>query len=144
MTKEDLLILHNIDFTAKSITRNISKSSFVIYCYYLQGYQGFPDGSDSKESSCNSGELGSVPQWRRCPGEGNGYPFQQSFLGNSMDRGVWQATVYRLQRVGHNLETVTFRMVSLPSICFQHIPLFFSLILVVILQYCVSFCCIEK
>ena len=24
MTKEDLLILHNIDFTAKSITRNIS------------------------------------------------------------------------------------------------------------------------
>ena len=26
--------------------------------------------------------------------EGNGYPLQYSCLGNSMDRGTWQATVH--------------------------------------------------
>ena len=28
------------------------------------------------------------------PGEGNGNPFLYSYLGNTMDRGAWQATVY--------------------------------------------------
>ena len=31
--------------------------------------------------------------WKDPPGEGNGNPFQYSFLENSMDRGTWQATV---------------------------------------------------
>ena len=31
---------------------------------------------------------------RRSPGERNGYPLQYSCLGNSMDRGAWQATVH--------------------------------------------------
>ena len=30
--------------------------------------------------------------WRSA-GEGNSYPLQYSYLGNAMDRGVWQATV---------------------------------------------------
>ena len=32
----------------------------------------------------------------RLPGEGNGNPLQYSCLGNSRDRGVWQATVHRV------------------------------------------------
>ena len=44
-------------------------------------------GSDSKEFTCNAGDLGSIPGLRRSPGEGNGYPFQCS-LKNSMDRGA--------------------------------------------------------
>ena len=28
------------------------------------------------------------------PGEGNGYPLQDSCLENPMDRGAWQTTVY--------------------------------------------------
>ena len=36
------------------------------------GEEGFPDGSDSKESACKAGDPGSVPGWRRCPGERNG------------------------------------------------------------------------
>ena len=28
------------------------------------------------------------------PGEGNGYPLQYSYLENSMDKGVWWATVH--------------------------------------------------
>ena len=31
-------------------------------------------------------------------GEGNGYPLQCSFLENSMDRGVWEATVHRVTK----------------------------------------------
>ena len=46
---------------------------------------GFPGGSAGKESTCNAGDLGSIPGLGRYPGEGNGYPFQFSDLENSMD-----------------------------------------------------------
>ena len=46
---------------------------------------GFPCGSDSKESTCNAGDLGSIPRLGRSPGEGKGYPLQYSGLENSMD-----------------------------------------------------------
>ena len=51
-------------------------------------FLGFPGGSDGKESTCNVGDLGLIPELGRCPGEGNGYPFQYSCLENSMDRGT--------------------------------------------------------
>ena len=35
-------------------------------------------------------EVGSIPGSERCPGEGNGNPFQYSCLENSMYRGAWQ------------------------------------------------------
>ena len=55
--------------------------------------KGFLGGSDGKESACNSGDLGSIPRSGRSPGEGNGNPLQYSCLKNSMDRGIWWATV---------------------------------------------------
>ena len=55
---------------------------------------GFPGGSDSKESGCNAGDLGSIPGLGRYPGEGNGYPLQYSYLGNSMVREARWATVH--------------------------------------------------
>ena len=55
---------------------------------------GFPSGSDGKESACNAGDSGSIPESGRSPGEGNGYPLQYSCLGNPTDRGAWQATVH--------------------------------------------------
>ena len=55
---------------------------------------GFLGGSDSKESACSLGDLGLIPGLERFPGEGNGYPFQYSYLENSMDRGALQATVH--------------------------------------------------
>ena len=51
-------------------------------------------GSDSKESVCDAGDLGSIPGLGRSPGEGNGYPLQDSRLENSMDRGTLWATVH--------------------------------------------------
>ena len=60
----------------------------------LHYFRGFPGGSDSKESSCNVRDLGSISGSGRSPGEGNSYPLQYSHLENSMDRGAWWATVH--------------------------------------------------
>ena len=50
-------------------------------------------GGSGKESACNAGDLGSIPELGRSPGEGNGSSLQYSCLENLMDRGAWQATV---------------------------------------------------
>ena len=64
--------------------------------------------ASGKEFACNAGDPGSIPGSGRSPGEGNGYPFQCSFLENSMDRedpgGLLQST--GLQRV--QLDSATF------------------------------------
>ena len=43
---------------------------------------GFPGGSDSKESTCNVGDMDSIPGLGRCPGGGHGNPVQYSCLEN--------------------------------------------------------------
>ena len=45
----------------------------------------FRCGSAGKESSCNAGDLGSIPGLGRSPGKGKGYPLQYSGLESSMD-----------------------------------------------------------
>ena len=52
-------------------------------------FQGFPGGSDGKESACNAGDPGLIPGSGRSLREGNGNPFQYSGLENSMDGGAW-------------------------------------------------------
>ena len=61
--------------------------------WMLQAQSGLPGGSDSKESTCNVGNPGSIPALGRYPGGGNGYPLQYSCLENSMDRAAWWAIV---------------------------------------------------
>ena len=41
-------------------------------------------------------DAGSIPGWKRSPGERHDTPLQYSCLENPMDRGVWQATVHRV------------------------------------------------
>ena len=53
---------------------------------FFPTHQGFP--------GCNAGDLVLIPGLGRSPAVGNGNPFQNSCLENSMDRGVWQATVH--------------------------------------------------
>ena len=48
----------------------------------------FPGGSESRESTYNAGDLGSIPGQGRSPEEGNGNPHQYSCLENFMDRGA--------------------------------------------------------
>ena len=40
---------------------------------------GFPDSSVGKESTCNAGDLGSIPGSGRSPGDGIGYPLHYSW-----------------------------------------------------------------
>ena len=48
-----------------------------------------PCGSDGKASAYNAGDLSSIPELGRSPGEGNGNPLQYSCLENAMDGGAW-------------------------------------------------------
>ena len=54
-------------------------------------------GSVVKNLPANARELrdvGLIPESWRPPGGGHGYPLQYSCLENSVNRGVWQATVH--------------------------------------------------
>ena len=79
----------------KSFTRCIYFSVTVteLLSYFIRvvvkSWQGFPHSSVGKESACNAGDLGSVPELGRTPGEGKGYPLQYSGLKNSMDYSPW-------------------------------------------------------
>ena len=49
---------------------------------------GFPGDTVGKESACQAGDMGLIPELGRSPGEGSGSPLQYSCLGNPMDRGA--------------------------------------------------------
>ena len=52
-----------------------------------------------KHPPVNAGDIrdmGLIPGLRRSPGGEHGNPLQYSCLGNPMNRGVWQAAVYRV------------------------------------------------
>ena len=74
-----------------------------VYMYTYSWFMGFPCGSAGKESTCNAGDLDSIPGLGRSPGEGKGYPLQDSGLENSMD-----CIVHGGHRVRHDWATFTF------------------------------------
>ena len=55
---------------------------------HLTTKYGLPRHLSGKESTCNAGNMGSIPGSGRSPGEENGNPLQYSCLENSMDRGA--------------------------------------------------------
>ena len=60
----------------------------------------------------DAGDAGSIPGSGRSSGGGNGYPFQYSWLGNAMDRGVWWVAVHGVTESQTRLSTHT----HLPSV----------------------------
>ena len=60
---------------------------------------GFPGGSVMKNPPASAGNKGLIPE------KENGNPLQYSCLGNPMDRGAWQTTVYGIAKVRHDLAT---------------------------------------
>ena len=58
--------------------------------------------SGGKESACNAGDLSSIPGSGKSPGEGNGYPLQDSCLGNSIDREPGGLQSMGSKRVRHD------------------------------------------
>ena len=69
---------------------------------YRMMLNGFPGGSDSKESGCNAGDPDLIPGSGRSAGEGNDNPLQCSCLENPMDRGACPATVYGSQKAARD------------------------------------------
>ena len=76
-----------------------------LYTYMYKYIWAFPMVSN-KEPACDpgvAGDTGSIPGLRRSPGGGHGNLLQYTCLENPMDRGAWQATVYKVsQRVEHD------------------------------------------
>ena len=61
------------------------KVNLVVFIKFRLKLLCFPSGSAGKESACNVGDLGSIPELGRSPGEGNSYPLRYSGLENSVD-----------------------------------------------------------
>ena len=66
----------------------------------------FPDSSVGKESTCNAGDLGSIPGLGKAPGEGKGYPLQYSCLEHSMDCVVHGVAKSQTQLINFHFCTV--------------------------------------
>ena len=64
------------------------------HCLSLMQYFWLPWWLSGKESTCNAGDLGSIPGLERSPGGGNSNPLQYSCLENPTNRGAWRATVH--------------------------------------------------
>ena len=75
---------------ASCLMRQIS----LTYTRNPQDFGVCPSSSDGKASDEGAGDPGSVPGWRRSPGEGNGNTLQYSCLENTMDRGTSRFTVH--------------------------------------------------
>ena len=66
--------------------------------------------SAGKESACNAGDPGSIPQLGRAPGKGNSNPCQYSCLENYKDRGAWWATVHGVPKSQMKLSNFHFSL----------------------------------
>ena len=101
MCSKSTRVLAPVDFSNSNF-----KNRYLFIKVWMMYNQGFPGGSDSKESACNARDLGSIPGSGRSPGEGNGNPLQYSCLENP--HGQRSLAGYRprgCKRVRHNRVT---------------------------------------
>ena len=56
-----------------------------------------------KNLTAKAGHMGSIPRSGRSLVEGNGDPLQYSCLENSMDRGVWWATIHGVAKESNTI-----------------------------------------
>ena len=74
-----------IPFYSQAVSQPFCSSQALVVRMRPTHTGGFPGSSAGKESTCNAGDLGSIPEFGRSPGEGKGYPLQYSGLESSMD-----------------------------------------------------------
>ena len=60
----------------------------------IKPQMGHPRWLSGKDPHASAGDMGLIPGLGGSSGEGNDNPLQHSCLGNSLDRGAWQATVH--------------------------------------------------
>ena len=109
-----MYITHTVCFNCQLFSPYVTKD--------LSIKRSFPGSSDGKESACNVGDQGLIPGLGRSPGEGNGYPVQYSCLGNSMDRGAWQAAVQGVAKSWTRLSNLGWHFFL------SSFPLFFAIL----------------
>ena len=90
-------------------------------------------GSESKESACNAGDLGSIPGLGRYPGEGNVQPFSYSCLENphgqrslagSSPQGSKESDMTEQQSTACiSLTDIVFGLTSISEKMIQYIPI---------------------
>ena len=91
-----------LEFKPVARTQFWEKDTFYLHCLTFTSPWGFPGGSDSKESACNTGDPGSIPRSGRSPGEGNDNPLQYSW------RTSWtEDTVHGVTRSQTQLSDLT-------------------------------------
>ena len=83
--------LCSVQWTSLRLPRWLSSKKFACHCMTLVVNNSPAKAGDLRDVDSISG-LG------RSPGGGTGKPLQYSYLGNSMDRGAWQATVHRVTK----------------------------------------------
>ena len=66
----------------RRIKRLLQEQNDVLCLTYKVVKLGFPHSSVGKNSSCNAGDLGSIPESGKSSGEGNGNLLQYSCLEN--------------------------------------------------------------
>ena len=81
-----------------SYTQIFIHSWSIEYPLYSRHWTISPGNSDSKESVCNAGDLGSVPGSGRFPWRMELLPSPESCLENSMNRGASWATVHAVTK----------------------------------------------
>ena len=69
-----------------TLTLYMCLSTVLLWCRH-------PCSSNGKESACNAGDPGLIPESGRSSGKGNGNPLQYFCLENPIDREAWRATV---------------------------------------------------
>ena len=101
------LLLHpfyrsrNHQWTRHRIGSQVKQSDYrdhIFNCHEILPLLGKLYGLDSKESICNAGDLGLIPQSGGSSGEGDGCLLQNSCLENSMDRAAWRTTAHGVSK----------------------------------------------
>ena len=72
-----------------------------------------------KESTCQAGDLSSIPESGQSPGGGHGSPLQYSCLGNPMGREPDRLQSIGLQRVGYDWNDLACKDIKITFYFFQ-------------------------
>ena len=93
--EEQWLALNNC-----SVASQTPKATYCMLAFIYNYRKVFPGSSASKESTCNAGDLDSMPGLGRSPREGNDNPLQYSCPDNTEEPGGLQSM--GSQRGEHN------------------------------------------
>ena len=94
--------MHVLDYVQTLVTSDVETSG-PLSCNPGSNFLRASGGSVGKEFTCNEGDVSSVPESGRSPGEGNGYSLQFTCLGNPGTEEPGRLQSMGSQRIVHGL-----------------------------------------